>query len=131
MDYDGQGCSVMEMSHRSSQIQAIINEAEQDLHELLKIPDSHQVIFMQSGATGQFSAVVYNLLDENGVADYLVTGGWSEKAAEEASRLGANVHFIHQPSNDGNLSPENFRFSPNASYIYYCDNETVHGIKSN
>jgi phosphoserine aminotransferase len=66
-------------------------------------------------------------LNEGGVADYLVTGGWSEKAAEEASRLGATVSFVHPVNYNGGIDASKFTFSLDASYIYYCDNETVHG----
>ena len=79
MDYQGTGMSVMEMSHRSADFQKIIDEAEQDLRDLMKIPDNYKVLFLQGGASQQFAAIPMNLM-KNKVADYIVTGQWAKKA---------------------------------------------------
>ena len=90
LDYKGCGMSVMEMSHRSKVFDDIIKEAEQDLRDLMNIPDNYKVLFLQGGASQQFSAIPMNLM-KNGVADYIVTGQWAKKAYQEASRYGKAV----------------------------------------
>ena len=87
MNYRGSGMSVMEMSHRSKVFQGIYDEAEADLRELMNIPDNYKVLFIQGGATLQFAAIPMNLM-VNGVADYIVTGSWSNKAYAEAKKYG-------------------------------------------
>ena len=87
MDYQGSGMSVMEMSHRSADFQKIIDEAEQDLRDLMKIPDNYKVLFLQGGASQQFAAIPMNLM-KNKVADYIVTGQWAKKAYKEAQKYG-------------------------------------------
>ena len=87
LDYEGCGMSVMEMSHRSSTFQSILDDAEQTLRRLMGIPDGYRVMFMQGGATLQFAMIPMNLM-KNGVADYVVTGAWSQKAAAEAAKYG-------------------------------------------
>ena len=87
MNYRGSGMCVMEMSHRSKVYQQIIDEAEADLRTLMNIPDNYKVLFIQGGATLQFSAIPMNLC-KNGVFDYIVTGSWSKKAASEAKKYG-------------------------------------------
>src|ERR687895_2413942 len=85
----GVGMSVMEISHRSKTFQAIIDGAEQGLRELLGIPEGYHVLFLQGGASLQFSMIPMNLLPPGGSADYIVTGAWSQKAVKEAKRVGA------------------------------------------
>ena len=87
LDYKGCGMSVMEMSHRSKVFDDIIKEAEQDLRALMNIPDNYKVLFLQGGASQQFSAIPMNLM-KNGVADYIVTGQWAKKAYQEAQKYG-------------------------------------------
>jgi len=87
MDYQGCGMSVMEMSHRSPEFQKIIDEAEQDLRDLMNIPDNYKVLFLQGGASQQFAMIPMNLM-KNGVADYIVTGQWAKKAYQEAQKYG-------------------------------------------
>ncbi|NVL47747.1 aminotransferase class V-fold PLP-dependent enzyme [Pseudomonas syringae pv. actinidiae] len=88
LDWHGKGLSVMEMSHRSDEFVSIANKAEQDLRDLLSIPSNYKVLFLQGGASQQFAQIALNLLPENGKADYIDTGIWSQKAIEEASRYG-------------------------------------------
>ena len=128
LNYRGSGMSVMEMSHRSKVFQQIIDEAEADLRELMQIPDNYKVLFIQGGATLQFSAIPMNLC-KNGVFDYIVTGAWSKKAATEAKKFG-KVNVI-ATSEDRNYSyiPDcsDLPIDEDADYVYICENETIHG----
>ena len=128
LNYKGSGMSVMEMSHRSQVFQSIVDEAEADLRELMNIPDNYKVLFIQGGATLQFSMIPMNLM-KNGVADYIVTGGWSKKAYTEAKKFG-KVNLLAS-SEDRNYSyiPDvsDLPVSPDADYVYICENETIHG----
>ena len=93
LDYRGTGMSVMEMSHRSKAFETIIEEAEQDLRDLMNIPDNYKVLFLQGGAHLQFSAIPQNLM-KNGVADYIITGQWAKKAFKEAQKYGKAVAVL-------------------------------------
>ncbi len=128
LNYRGSGMSVMEMSHRSKMFQQIYDEAEADLRVLMGIPENYKVLFIQGGATLQFSMVPMNLL-KNGVAEYIVTGAWSEKAYKEAKKFG-DVQCIAS-SKDRNYSyiPDcsDLPIRENADYVYICENETIHG----
>ena len=128
LNYKGSGMSVMEMSHRSQVFQTIVDEAEADLRELMNIPDNYKDLFIQGGATLQFSMIPMNLM-KNGVADYIVTGGWSKKAYTEAKKFG-KVNLLAS-SEDRNYSyiPDvsDLPVSPDADYVYICENETIHG----
>ena len=96
LDYRGCGMSVMEMSHRSKMFDDIIKTAEADLRELMNIPDNYKVLFLQGGASQQFSAIPMNLM-KNKVADFIITGQWAKKAYQEASRIWKSKHFrLHQ-----------------------------------
>ncbi|MCQ2523255.1 MAG: 3-phosphoserine/phosphohydroxythreonine transaminase [Lachnospiraceae bacterium] len=128
LDYKGSGMSVMEMSHRSKVFQTICDEAEADLRELMNIPDNYKVLFIQGGATLQFSMIPLNLM-KNGVFDYIVTGAWSKKAATEAKKFG-KVNIV-ATSEDKNYSyiPDcsDLPIDDDADYVYICENETIHG----
>ncbi|MDR0840981.1 MAG: 3-phosphoserine/phosphohydroxythreonine transaminase [Christensenellaceae bacterium] len=128
LNYHGSGMSVMEMSHRSSVFQTIADEAEADLRELMNIPSNYKVLFIQGGATLQFAMLPLNLL-KNGVADYIVTGAWSKKAYSEAKKYG-KINLL-ATSEDKNYSyiPDcsDLAVSPDADYVYICENETIHG----
>ncbi|KAM4878479.1 phosphoserine aminotransferase isoform 2-T2 [Sylvia borin] len=132
VDYKGLGISVLEMSHRSSDFTKILNTTENLMRELLNIPDNYKVLFLQGGGSAQFSAVPLNLigLKEGRQADYVVTGGWSAKAAKEAEKY-AKVNIVH-PKLGAYTSipdPSTWNLNPDASYVYYCANETVHGVE--
>ncbi|XP_056148723.1 phosphoserine aminotransferase [Lampris incognitus] len=134
INYNGTGISVLEMSHRSSDFNKIMTTTENLLRELLSIPDNYKVMFLQGGGSGQFSAVPLNLigLKEDMCADYIVTGTWSAKAAKEAEKYG-KVNVVH-PKLDAYTKipdPHSWTLSPSASYVYYCCNETVHGVEYN
>ena len=128
MNYRGSGMCVMEMSHRSKVYQQIIDEAEADLRTLMGIPDNYKVLFIQGGATLQFSAIPMNLC-KNGVFDYIVTGSWSKKAAAEAKKYG-RVNVVAS-SEDKNFSyiPDvsDLPIDEDADYVYICENETIYG----
>ncbi len=128
MNYRGSGMCVMEMSHRSKVYQQIIDEAEQDLRDLMNIPDNYKVLFIQGGATLQFAMIPMNLM-KNGVACYVETGAWSKKAIAEAKKYG-DVHVVAS-SKDRNYSyiPDcsDLDIPENADYVYICENETIHG----
>ena len=128
MNYRGSGMCVMEMSHRSKVFQQIADEAEQDLRDLMGIPDNYKVLFIQGGATLQFSMVPMNLM-KNGLACYVETGAWSKKAIAEAKRVG-QVKVVAS-SKDRNYSyvPDcsDLDIPDEADYLYICENETIHG----
>ena len=129
MNYRGSGMCVMEMSHRSKVYQQIIDEAEQDLRELMGIPDNYKVLFIQGGATLQFAMIPMNLM-KNGVACYVETGAWSKKAIAEAKKYG-DVHVVAS-SKDRNYAYipdcDDLDIPENADYVYICENETIHGV---
>ena len=130
LDYQGCGMSVMEMSHRSSVFQEIIETAEADIRELMHIPDNYKVLFLQGGASQQFAMIPMNLM-KNKVADYIVTGQWAKKAAKEAEKYG-EVHVIAS-SEDKTFSyiPDcsDLDISEDADYVYICENNTIYGTK--
>ncbi len=127
----GSGMSVMEISHRSAQFEAILASAESGMRELLGVPDNYRVLFLQGGATLQFSMVPINFLAPGGSADYVLTGAWGEKAAVEARRCG-NVNVIYSTADEGYRSvPEQaeLNFSSGSSYVHYTSNETIEGVE--
>ncbi|HPS41919.1 MAG TPA: 3-phosphoserine/phosphohydroxythreonine transaminase [Anaerolineaceae bacterium] len=128
MNYQGSGMCVMEMSHRSKVFEGILHQAEADLRTLMGIPENYKVLFIQGGATLQFSMIPMNLM-KNGVADYIVTGAWSEKAYKEALHFG-EINLA-ATSKDRNYSyiPDvsNLPIAENSDYVYICENETIHG----
>ena len=131
LDYKGSGQSVMEMSPRSKEYQAIIDETEADLRKLMNIPDNYKVLFLQGGASSQFAMVPLNLLNKSGKADFVITGQWAKKAYKEAARYGeANVvassedkTFSYIPK----LDPATF--TKDADYFHICMNNTIYGTK--
>ena len=129
LDYEGSGQSVMEMSHRSKVYEPIIYGAEKLLREIMNIPDNYKVLFIQGGATLQFSMIPMNLM-KNGKAVYIETGAWSKKAIAEAKKCGEVI--VAASSKD-----KNFTYVPDCSdldipedtdYVYICENETIHGV---
>ncbi|MBS6397673.1 MAG: 3-phosphoserine/phosphohydroxythreonine transaminase [Clostridiales bacterium] len=130
LDYKGTGMSVMEMSHRSKPFEEIITEAEQDLRDLLQIPDNYKVLFLQGGAHLQFSAVPMNLM-KNKVADYIVTGQWAKRAYEEAKKYGTVNKIASSEDETYSYIPDcsDLPISENADYVYICENNTIYGTK--
>ncbi|MCR5429929.1 MAG: 3-phosphoserine/phosphohydroxythreonine transaminase, partial [Eubacterium sp.] len=130
LDYQGTGMSVMEMSHRSPAFQQIIDDAEADIRELMNIPDNYKVLFLQGGASTQFSAIPMNL-KKNGKAAYIVTGQWAKKAAAEAEKY---INVVRVASSED----KTFSYIPDCSdldipedvdYVYICENNTIYGTK--
>ena len=128
LEYGNSGMSVMEMSHRSKDFEEILFTAENDLRKLMNIPDNYKVLFLQGGGCTQFAMIPMNLM-RNRSADYVISGQWSKKAAQEAKIYGE----IHEAASsaDKNFSyvPDfsNMKITPDADYVYICQNETVHG----
>ena len=128
LDYNGTGMSVMEMSHRSKAFEEIIESAEQDLRDLMNIPDNYKVLFLQGGASQQFSAIPMNLM-KNGVADYIVTGQWAKKAYQEAARYGKANKIASSEDKTFSYIPDcsDLPISEDADYVYICHNNTIYG----
>ena len=132
LNYKGCGMSVMEMSHRTPAFQEIFDSAKQQLKELLRVPDTHEILFLQGGATLQFAAIPMNLI-EGGKADYAVTGNFSGKAAQEAKKYG-DVHIAYSsadlPIPHSAIPKQNeLSLSSDAKYFYYCANNTIYGTE--
>lgn len=131
LEYGSSGQSVMEMSHRSKEYEAIIQACEANLRQLMGIPDNYKVLFLQGGASTQFAMIPLNLLNGSGKADFVITGQWAKKAFQEASRYGqckavassADRTFSYIPD----LDPS--QFTPDADYFHICYNNTIYGTK--
>lgn len=130
-DWHGVGCSVMEMSHRSKEFVSIADQAVQDFKELLSIGDDYEVLFLQGGASAQFSMIPLNLLGDNNVADYVNTGQWSKKAIAEAKRY-CDVNVVASSESERFSTVPSFdqwKLSNNAAYLHYTPNETIGGVE--
>ena len=130
LDYQGCGMSVMEMSHRSGSFQNILDQAQQDLKDLLALPDNYKVLFLQGGASQQFAMVPMNLM-KNGVADYIVTGQWAKKAYAEGAKYGKANKLATSEDRTFAYIPDctDLPVSPDADYVYICENNTIYGTK--
>ena len=130
LDYRGTGMSVMEMSHRSKAYDTIIKEAEQDIRDLLNIPDNYKVLFLQGGASQQFAMIPMNLM-KNKVADYIVTGVWAKKAYQEAQKYGKANKIASSEDETFSYIPDcsDLPISEDADYVYICENNTIYGTK--
>ncbi len=128
LDYNGTGMSVMEMSHRSKAFDDIIKSAERDLRDLMDIPDNYKVLFLQGGASQQFSAIPMNLM-KNRVADYIITGQWAKKAYEEAKQYGKVNAIASSADKTFSYIPDcsDLPVSEDADYVYICHNNTIYG----
>ena len=131
LDYKGTGMSVMEMSHRSSAYKAIFDEAKADLRDLLAVPDTHEILFLQGGASTQFSMIPLNLMGESGSADYAVTGNFAGIAAREAAKYGkVSIAASTESCNHTRIpSQQELKLDKNAKYFYYCANNTIYGTE--
>jgi phosphoserine aminotransferase len=133
LDFKGSGMSVMEHSHRGKEFEGVHNEAIALLTELLGIPDSHQVLLLQGGASLQFAMVPMNFLPKDGSADYIVNGAWAEKAVEEAKIVGtvkvaatsvtADKRYVRNPTQ------AELKLDPKAAYVHLTSNETIFGVQ--
>lgn len=132
LDWHGKGLSIMEMSHRSKDYVAVAEKAEADLRKLMNIPENYKVLFLQGGASLQFSAIPLNLLGKNSKADYIQTGIWSEKATKEAQRYG-DINVIDAGASIGGklaiTDQSAWNLSDDAAYVHYAENETIGGIQ--
>ena len=132
LNYKGSGMSVMEMTHRGKVFQEIFDTAKNNLKEIMNVPDTHEVIFMQGGATLQFAAVPMNLIGTMS-ADYAVTGNFSNKAYKEAKKYGTtNISYPSESfGHDRIPKQEELKFTEDSSYFYYCANNTIYGTEWN
>ena len=131
INYKGTGMSVMEMSHRGKDFMKIAEEAEADLRELVGIPDNYKVLFLQGGASSQFSAIPMNLAPEGGVADFITTGAWGKKAFEEAGKyMEANQAATSKDSNFSTIPDvSDWNLTEGAKFVHICSNETIGGVE--
>ncbi len=131
LDWRGSGMSVMEMSHRGKEFESIIAKAEADLRSLLAIPSNYKVLFLQGGASLQFSMIPQNLMGTTGKADYIHTGEWAKKAIAEAKRFGAvNVAATSEDRSFSYVPQQSaWKSDPNAAYVHITTNETIGGIE--
>ena len=130
LNYEGSGMSVMEMSHRSSSYLDIFNKTKELLKKVMNVPDDYKIVFIQGGATQQFSMVPLNLL-KNGKADYVITGAFSKKAAAEAKKYG-EINIAYDGSENGFKhipTQEELKLTPDASYVHLCANNTIFGTE--
>lgn len=130
LDYKGCGMSVMEMSHRSKAFEQIITEAEQDLRDLINIPDNYKVLFMQGGASTQFAMIPMNLM-KNKKAEYIITGQWAKKAYKEACIYGDVKAVASSEDETFSYIPDctDLSIREDADYVYICENNTIYGTK--
>jgi phosphoserine aminotransferase len=129
----GIGMSVMEISHRSGLFESVLNDAESGLRELIGLPDNYRVLFLQGGASLQFSMIPMNLLGPELAADFVVTGAWGEKAASDAAKFG-KVNTIFSSDSEGFRSipsQDELNFTRDAAYVHYTSNETIDGVEFN
>ncbi len=130
MDYQGSGMSVMEMSHRSKVYDKIIKDAEQDLRDLMNIPDNYKVLFLQGGASQQFAMIPMNLM-KNKKAGYIVTGQWAKKAYQEAGIYGEAIKLASSEDKTFSYIPDcsDLDIPEDVDYVYICENNTIYGTK--
>lgn len=131
LDWDGRGYSVMESSHRFEPFIALVEETEVMLREALAVPGNYRVLFMQGGGHQQFAMVPLNLLRARLQADYIVSGHWSQRGAQEAGRF-CNVRIAADTLKEGATrapGQKELALDPQSAYVYYCPNETIHGVE--
>ena len=131
LSLNGIGMSVMEISHRSKHFEPILESALDGIRELLQVPENYKILFLQGGASLQFSMVPLNFLGREETADYVVTGAWGKKAVKEAKRCG-NVNTIFSTADSGFKTvplQDELNFSGNARYVHYTSNETIEGVE--
>jgi len=131
LDWQGSGMSVMEMSHRGKEYMSIAEKAKQDFIDVMSIPDTHEVLFLQGGASSQFAMVPLNLLGDKKVADYTNTGAWSKKAISEAKRFcDVNVVASSEEQSFSTVpAQDSWNCSSDAAYLHYTPNETIGGVE--
>ncbi|WP_035766133.1 3-phosphoserine/phosphohydroxythreonine transaminase [Butyrivibrio sp. NC2002] len=130
LDFNGSGMSINEMSHRSKAFDNVIQTAEQDIRDLMNIPDNYKVLFLQGGASQQFAAVPMNLM-QNKKAAYIVTGQWAKKALAEAKKYGDAIEVASSADKTFSYIPDcsDLAIPEDADYVYICENNTIYGTK--
>ena len=131
LNWNGSGMNVMEMSHRGKEFMSIATQAEADLRSVMNIPDNYKVLFLQGGATAQFTAIPMNLLRGKTTADYFNTGQWSKKAIAEAKRYcDVNIVASSEADNFATVPDKStWNLNPDAAYVHYTANETIGGVE--
>lgn len=129
LDFKGTGMSVMEISHRSKEFEAVIEGAAADLRILLNIPANYKILFLQGGASLQFTMLPMNLLPTGASADYIVTGVWGKTAIKEAKKIGKARTAANTEADGFTSIPETLDLDPQAAYLHFTSNETIHGIE--
>jgi phosphoserine aminotransferase len=131
LDFKGTGMSVMEISHRSKEFEAIVSETQADLRELMGIPANYKILFLQGGASLQFAMVPMNFRPAGASADYIVTGTWSKKAFKESQKLGTSKAAANMEADAFNHLPVQveLKLDPQAAYLHFTSNETIHGVE--
>ncbi len=130
-NYRGSGMSVMEMSHRSKVFIQIFEETQEKLRRIMDVPQGYKILFLQTGASGQFSMIPLNLIGKTGKADYAVTGNFSNLAYKEAQKYGQIHLAASSEDRDHSYIPaqSQLKLDPEASYFYYCANNTIYGTE--
>jgi len=131
LDYKGTGMSVMEISHRSKEFEAIVADTQNDLRDLMKIPANYKILFLQGGASLQFAMVPMNFRPAGTNADYIVTGTWSKKAFKESQKLGTAKAAANLEADGFNHLPvqADLKLDPQAAFLHFTSNETIHGVE--
>lgn len=131
LSLSGSGMSVMEISHRSNHFAPILEGATKGIRELLEVPDNYKILFLQGGASLQFSMIPLNFLGRDETADYIVTGAWGVKAVKEAKKCGSvNTIFTTEAENFKSVpTQDELNFTANAKYVHYTSNETIEGVE--
>jgi phosphoserine aminotransferase len=131
LDYKGTGMSVMEISHRSKEFEAILADAQADLRDLLGIPANYKILFLQGGASLQFAMLPMNFRPAGSSADYIVTGTWSKKAFRESQKLGTAKAAANLEADNFNRLPaqSELKLDSQAAYLHFTSNETIHGVE--
>ena len=131
LSLNGSGMSVMEISHRSKQFEAILAAAEKGIRDLLAVPANYRILFLQGGASLQFSMIPINFLQKGETADYVITGAWGKKALKEARRCGNANEIFSTAAGGFNSVPtqDELDLNPDAKYVHYTSNETIEGVE--
>jgi phosphoserine aminotransferase len=127
----GVGMSVLEMSHRGKYFEGVLSQTEADIRALAGVPDDYRILFLPGGASLQFAMVPLNFLPRDGSADYVVSGAWSEKSVKEAKKVGGvKLAWSGKEANYSTVpAQQDLRLDPNAAYVAFCSNETIHGVE--
>jgi phosphoserine aminotransferase len=131
LDFGGSGMSLMEMSHRSAEFEALLDQIQIDLRQLINLPPSYRILFLQGGASLQFAMLPMNLLPAGASADYLVNGAWGQAAVREAAKLGTARVAASSESTNFDRRPvfSSSDLDPRAAYLHFTSNETIHGVE--